>query len=100
MSDLFGDHIVGFPMRRLKYVIFFLPFLLIFQQSVVMLESNNVYVKLDMERRFLFLYIYIFITVALDESIFLHVLHFPMKNIKSRGLEATPMGGATEKPIQ
>ena len=24
--------------------------------------------------------------------------HFPMKNIKSRDLEATPMGGATSKP--
>ena len=38
--------------------------------------------------------IYIFIAIALDESIFLDVLHFPMKNIKSRDLEATPMGGA------
>ena len=36
--------------------------------------------------------IYIFIAIALDESIFLDVLHFPMKNIKSRDLEATPMG--------
>ena len=45
-------------------------------------------------------YIYIFIAIALDESIFLDVLHFPMKNIKSRDLEATPMGGATSKPIQ
>ena len=44
--------------------------------------------------------IYIFIAVALDESIFLDVLHFPMKNIKSRGLEATPMGGLTSKLIQ
>ena len=44
-------------------------------------------------------YIYIFIAIALDESIFLDVLHFPMKNIKSRDLEATPMG-ATSKPIQ
>ena len=44
--------------------------------------------------------IYIFIAIALDESIFLDVLHFPMKNIKSRDLEATPMGGATSKPIQ
>ena len=41
--------------------------------------------------------IYIFIAIALDESIFLDVLHFPMKNIKSRDLEATPMGGATSK---
>ena len=38
--------------------------------------------------------------MTLDESIFLDVLHFPMKNIKSRDLEATPMGGATSKPIQ
>ena len=44
--------------------------------------------------------IYIFIAIALDESIFLDVLHFPMKNIKSRDLEATPMGAATSKPIQ
>ena len=27
-------------------------------------------------------YIYIFIAIALNESIFLDVLHFPMKNIK------------------
>ena len=32
------------------------------------------------------------------ESIFLGVLHFPMKNIMSRDLEATPMGRATSKP--
>ena len=43
-------------------------------------------------------YIYIFIAIALDESIFLDVLHFPMKNITSRDLNATPMGGATSKP--
>ena len=42
--------------------------------------------------------IYIFIAIALDESICLDVLHFPMKNIKSRDLEATPLGGATSKP--
>ena len=42
--------------------------------------------------------IYIFIALALDECIFLDVLHFPMKNIKSRDLEATPMGGAMSKP--
>ena len=45
-------------------------------------------------------YICIFIAIALDESIFLDVLHFPMKNIKSRDLEATPFGGATSNPIQ
>ena len=44
--------------------------------------------------------IYIFIAIALDESIFLDVLYFPMKNIMSRDLEATPMGEATSKPIQ
>ena len=44
--------------------------------------------------------IYIFIAIALDESIFVDVLHFPIENIKSRDLEATPMGGATSKPIQ
>ena len=45
-------------------------------------------------------HIYIVIAIALDESIFLDVLHFPMKNIMSRGLEATPMGGLTSKLIQ
>ena len=45
-------------------------------------------------------HIYIFIAIALDESIFLDVLHFPTKNIKSRDLEATPMGGVTSKLIQ
>ena len=50
--------------------------------------------------RITFPYIYIFIAIALDESIFLDVLHFPMKNIKSRDVEATPVGGATSKPIQ
>ena len=44
-------------------------------------------------------YIYIFIAITLDESILLYILHFPMKNIKSRDLEATPMGGATTKPV-
>ena len=44
--------------------------------------------------------IYIFIVMARDESIFLDVLHFPMKNIMSRDLEATPMGVATSKPVQ
>ena len=43
-------------------------------------------------------YIYIFIAIALDESIFLNVLHFPMKYIKSRDLEATRMGRARSKP--
>ena len=42
-------------------------------------------------------YIYIFIAIARDESIFLDVLHFPMKNSNSRDLEATPMGRATSK---
>ena len=46
---------------------------------------------------FLSLDIYIFIAIALNESIFLDGLHFPMKNIKSRDLEAT-QGGATSKP--
>ena len=46
---------------------------------------------------FVFFYICIFIAIALDESVFLDVLHFPMKNIKSRDLEATPMGGETSE---
>ena len=44
--------------------------------------------------------IYIFIAIALDESIFLDVFHFPMKNIMSLDLEATPMDEATPKLIQ
>ena len=42
--------------------------------------------------------IYTFIAIVLDEIIFLDVLHFPMKNIKSRDIEALPMGGATSNP--
>ena len=42
--------------------------------------------------------IYIFIAIAINESIFLDDLHFPLKNIKSHDLEATPMGGAMSKP--
>ena len=42
--------------------------------------------------------IYIFIAIAQVESIYLGVLHFPMKNIKSCDLEATPMNGAMSKP--
>ena len=49
---------------------------------------------------YIFVYIYIFIVIALDESIFPDVLHFQMKNIMSRDIEATPMGGATSKRIQ
>ena len=41
--------------------------------------------------------IYIFIAIVLNESIFVDVLHFPMKNIKSHDLKATPMGGAMSK---
>ena len=48
--------------------------------------------------RLLKLNIYIIIAIALNESIFFYFLHFPLKNIKSRDLEATPMGGATSKP--
>ena len=44
-------------------------------------------------------HVYIFIAIALDESIFLEVLHFQMKNIKSHYLEATPMGEVTSKPV-
>ena len=45
-----------------------------------------------------FINIYIFTTIALNEGIFLDVLHSSMKNIKSCDPEATPMGGATSKP--
>ena len=61
---------------------------------VVNIEVNT---AIKMTMKILFPYIYIFIAIALDESIFLDVLHFPMKNIKSRDLEATPMGGAISK---
>ena len=47
--------------------------------------------------RTLTVHIDIFIAIALNESIFLDFLHFPIKNIKSRDLEATPMGGETTK---
>ena len=46
----------------------------------------------------LFSDISIFIAISVDESIFLDFLNFPMINIKSRDLEATPIGGATSKP--
>ena len=39
------------------------------------------------------MYIYIFIAIALNEGIFLDVLHSPMKNIKSCDPEATPKAG-------
>ena len=48
---------------------------------------------------FLFVYIYMFIAIALDESIFLDVLNFPMKNIKSRDLEATPNRHGVKREI-
>ena len=38
-----------------------------------------------------FSYIYIFTAIALDESIFLDVLHFPKKNIKSRDVKTHPV---------
>ena len=57
------------------------------------MEARHHFLSFNVE--FVISYIYIFIAVALDESIFLDVFHFPMKNIMSRGLEATPMGGST-----
>ena len=46
-------------------------------------------------------YIYIFIAIALDENIFLDVLHFSMKNIKSRDLDATRLwaGWRQNQPV-
>ena len=64
------------------------------------LKLSNIELLFLTQYKVLCINIYIFIAIALDESIFLDVLHFPMKNIKSRDLEATPMGGATSKPIQ
>ena len=74
--------------------------------DTIIFEGDTLYGRFINERfngdtsRYLSHNIYIFIAIALDESIFLDVLHFPMKNIKSRGLEATPMGGLTSKLIQ
>ena len=44
--------------------------------------------------------IYVFIGIALDESICLDVLHFPMKNIKSCDLEVMPMDRGDFKTSQ
>ena len=93
--------IVGFLMRRLKFA--FALCLSAETQSGLPLLPWSCYasiIQCDIIQYllFLFYYIYIFIAIALDESIFLEVLHFPMKNIKSRDLEATPMGEATSKP--
>ena len=41
--------------------------------------------------------IYIFIAIALDESNFLDVLHFPMKTLSHVILAATPLGEVTSK---
>ena len=41
------------------------------------------------------LHIYTFDAIALDESDFIDVLHFQVKNIKSPDLETTFMGSAT-----
>ena len=72
----------GMELHSLKYALY---------ESI-----TNVYVA----EQFPIVNIYIFIAIALDESIFLDVLHFPMKNIMSRDLEATPMGEATSKAAQ
>ena len=39
----------------------------------------------------------IFIAITLDESTFLDVLHFSMKNIKPRDPKGTPIGGTTSE---
>ena len=54
----------------------------------------------NLDQIFLIQYLHItyFIAIALNERIFHDVLHFLMKNIKSRDLEATPMCGATPNP--
>ena len=41
---------------------------------------------------------YISIAIALDESIFLDVLYFPMKKHKSHDLDVISMDGATSNP--
>ena len=51
------------------------------------------------KNRFISIYLHFYCKIALDERIFLGVFHLLMKNIKSRDLEATPMGGATSKPV-
>ena len=48
----------------------------------------------------LFYSIYIFIAIALDESNFLDVLHFPMKNIKSRDPRGHAFGRGDVKTSQ
>ena len=45
------------------------------------------------------MYIYNYITDALDESVFLDLHDFSIKYITPHDLEATPMGGATSKPV-
>ena len=37
MSDLFGNHIVGFPTRRLNYLTYFASY---FQEAIVELRKN------------------------------------------------------------
>ena len=69
-------------------------------KTKTLLIPNPYFHAIDVEVTFVTPYIYILIAIALDESIFLDVLHFSMKNIKSRDLEATPMGGEISKPIQ
>ena len=77
-----------------------MPRICLFRIFVIILLVSSNDMQKGSSKTLSLLYIYIFITIALDESIFLDVLHFPMKNIKSRDLEATPMGGPTSKPIQ
>ena len=78
-------------------MIVLLKFIVISNVALSLKEQKN---QKSLIAHFAYSYIYIFIAIALDESIILDVLHFPMKNIKSRDLEATPMGKATSKPIQ
>ena len=53
----------------------------------------------NLDQFFLIQYLHItYFIGALNESIFLDVLHFLMKNITSRDLEATPMCCATPNP--
>ena len=76
----------GFQKKYITYI-FKIHFCIIYLMIIIICR-----------RLVVFMYIYIYIAIALDERIFLDVLHFPMKNIKSRDLEATPMGGATSNP--
>ena len=89
----------GFPSVHLKSLLSFLGLLLSPTHHIPTWGCFLISWRIkSWNERFVITYIYIFISIALDENIFLDVLYFPMKNIKSCDLEVTPMGRATLKP--